>query len=360
MERFSHKDVPQSEKREARPEESVLRTSADERERRLSELARASEEAGPSLSRRGFLLGSFAFAGAAALDWHGKHSPLSKWLDDTIGEGQYGYDAAVREARSYMKERYGIELFMGQEPGQDEETGNTVRLERYRNIIRALIEEMVHYPPEMVRKAGEHSPIRIRIIDSLHVKGPIAAMPDNTGVRLGGLVTVEGHGTRFSLDAALTDESLHRNVHHEMNHVFSRAFEEQRSRDQHWTRMHQKLTNAPYCPVGPNVHAHTPPRSPYFLTEYASSAAVEDEAVCAEWMMTPRLMVEFLDRWRNEKNPRVKEILGAKFSETQRNYFTWSGGLIGKAFWEDIIKQGEWVKHKQEERLELTLRPGKA
>ncbi len=337
---------PSSSPREKqRPPAEVLRERARKGEwdpdiwyQQMMDSGMVATEEDALISRRKFLLGAGAVAATLVIDNVGKFTPLAKWLDDKV-VGQYDYDAEVSRAKSYLKERYGIDLVMGEDKNREQILGDPVTLEKYRTTLRILFQEISKYPPEMIHKMREGRVFEIRIVHTLYRKD--IGNPDIPPKRVAGtaLWPSEKGPTRVALDAGFDEFFQRKNIHHELNHKFAeRNWQE---RDKKWVSFHAAVSVKPYHPESANVSSDVMAEERYFLTKYASSAPPEDQAVCAEWMMTPSLHVIFLDRWRNEKDPVTKDILAAKYIETKKNYSDWSDGKIGDAFWESIIAQGE-------------------
>lgn len=305
----------------------------------LRKLQKISEEQ-TKISRRSFLKGMAAVGAASAvgIDYAGRFSPLAKWLDDQI-EGQYNYDEIVKQAKEFMRERYGVELIMGTEKEQSEVLGDRVLLEKYQHSLKILVQEISKYPPEMIQKVGEGDGLRIRIAEKIRVK----ETDINKKIfftRVAGLANPlrDGRPAEFLLNSAQTEESERMTIHHEFNHLFVPKWQGWREQGKIWHDLHAPFKN-PYSRLNPANPEHTR-RPRYFLTDYASSNAGEDMATCIEWMMTPIHMAEFVTRWRDEKDPAIKNILGKKYLETARCYKDWSGGKIDNAFWQSIIDLG--------------------
>ena len=293
------------------------------------------------MSRRSLLTGGAALAVGLAVDNIGKFSPLAKWLDDKV-VGQFDYDEAVKEAKGFLKERYGINLVMGNEKDQDEFRGDPVALERYRVTLRLIVQEMSKYPPEMIHKIAEGRGLEIRVVDNLFVKE--GQQESRREFRAGGLAPFleQGKVAQLILDAGYAEHHQRAMVHHELNHRASQKWENQTERNKKWVGFHSKVSaRSPYRKKreGAKDYDTTPER--FFVIEYAATHPQEDEAVCAEMMMNPLRHLEFLNLWRNEQDKNVKDVLAVKYVETKRNYLNWSGGKIDDAFWQAIIKRGE-------------------
>lgn len=361
MERFSRDESPLGHPRVMKtalghetPRESVSRQGLKQDWdpdlwRRQMEEAGFVGSSGHVLSRRNLLIGGATLAAGLAIDNIGKFSPLAKWLDDKIA-GQFDYDEVVKEAKSFMKERYHIDLVIGVKEGQNDILGDAVTLEKYRTILRVIMQEMSKYPSEMIQKIGEGPGFELRIIDNLYTKGPLSGFSSNfsnIGQRVGGIAPfrTEDKPAQLILDSNQMEYIQRQTLHHELNHLSANKWENRQERDQRWMGFHKKISKDPYHRVSSDTKAEDPPKEPYFLTNYASSAPVEDQAVCAEWMMTPLLHAEFVKRWQDERDPSVREVLSLKYVETVREYNEWSGGKIDDAFWDTIWKQG--LREKQ-------------
>lgn len=304
-----------------------------------------------ALSRRKFLLGAGAVAAATALgtaDYVSKYSSLAKWLDDKI-VGQYDYDEAVKNMKTYMKDRYGIDLEMGAGKNQDGISGDPVALDKYKSTLRFIVQEMSKYPPEMIRKASEERGFILHIVDKPYIKDSSAgSRSGQEKLYVGGFAPFlkKGEPAKLILNANESENYLRSALHHELNHRFAEKWQKHDDRRQKWIGFHAAVSLSPYRAAQKGRLARDVPPERYFLTEHSAANYLEDQAVCAEWMMMPNLMVGFLDRWRNEQDPKVKEILAAKYIETKNNYAEWSDGKIGEAFWQAIIDESE--KQRQE------------
>ena len=295
------------------------------------------------VSRRSFLTGGAALVVGLAVDNIGKFSPLAKWLDDKV-VGQFDYDEIVKEAKAYMKERYNVNLMMGREKNREDVLGNPLALDKYRVVLRVITQEMSKYPPELIRKIGEPNGFEVRIVEDLATAGSTTGMSSNNNqaYRLAGLAPAltRGKAAQFILDSSQPEYFLRQTVHHELNHRCATKWENREKRDRQWTDFHAKVSRSPYRRLPAGTKSDTPPKERYFLTQYASSAPVEDEAICAEHMMTPSLMVVFIEKWKNEQDQNTKDILALKYLQTKKNYAVWSEGKMGDAFWQSIIDQG--------------------
>ena len=242
-----------------------------------------------------------------------------------------------------MKETYGVTLVMGVDKHEKDITGNPVALEQYRASLRLLVQEMSKYPPEMIRKIGEGRGFEIRISNGLYTKGDTVADHSHEKKKLGGVAPLlkEKKSAQMMLDSQETEVYQRQTMHHELNHRAAAKWEDPSKRDQTWVKFHSKTSANPYHEVSINSITDQTKFKPYFLKAYAGAAPIEDEAVFAEYMMMPQLHIEVLNKWRNEKDPIVKDILAAKYLETKKNYLTWSDGKMDDAFWGSIIAEGE-------------------
>jgi len=267
----------------------------------------------------------------------GKYSPLAKWLDDKF-VGQYDYDQEVQLAKNYLKERYHIDLKMGLDKDEPSLVGDPITVEKYKQALQILVRELSKYPPEMIHKLAEGRGFHIYIVRNLLDKSvPVGSEANYLGGDVPPFRAEKGRQLVLNAD----NWELQQAIHHELNHDFVGLFENREAHDARWIQLHEKLKKNPYRPVPRNVVSNEPAPEHYFLTNYAGSAPIEDEAVCAEWMMTPSLAVQFLDKWRNERDPVIKDILAAKWNKVKKNYYDWSDGKVGDALWQSIIDEGE-------------------
>ncbi|OGG69045.1 hypothetical protein A3C20_03555 [Candidatus Kaiserbacteria bacterium RIFCSPHIGHO2_02_FULL_55_25] len=295
---------------------------------------------GGVFTRRNVVLGGAALAAAGAAEATGLN-PFTNFLGKPLGE--LDYHTKANEFKRILEQRYGIRLSMGPQQGQDRVLGDPMLLEKYRTVMEVIADELSKYPPEMLQKIGKDRVFEIRVIDNLYLKAPEdAVLPGVTKITGGNAQWHAKDGaTRISLKANETERQLRRNIHHELNHIFSFEWQDQNARDRRWVRLNSETSRNPYVEVPEDVEPDTPTDDRRFLSLNASSKAEEDQAVCAEWMMTPLLHAEFLTRWRDEQDQDVKNALAAKYIETKNNYLNWSGGKIDDAFWQVIIKRGE-------------------
>ncbi len=85
---------------------------------------------------------------------------------------------------------------------------------------------------------------------------------------------------------------------------------------------------------------------------------MEDMATCAEYMLTPKLHIEFIERWRDERDPKVKTILAKKYTQTRYNYQKWSGGKMSEQYWSKIIEEG-YAQRKREQSIRVDKLQGR-
>ncbi len=293
-------------------------------------------------TRRNILLGGAALVAAGAAD-SGQLGPFANFLVKPLGE--LDYHAKANEFKEILERNYGIKLIMGPQPGQQRFTGDMVLLEKYKSVMELIAQELSHYPPEMIREIGKGRVFEIRVIDNFYVKGAFVGLQSSDKAAKATAVAqpiAEDGITRLSLEANESELLQRRTIHHELNHFFAAKWENWERRNEKWTAFHEKISPNPYEPVpsGTTPYTPAPPGKRYSLTYYASSAAQEDEAVCAEWMMTPWLHFEFRNRIATEQDKNVRDTLLAKYNETIENYRIWSRGKMDKAFWERIYQQG--------------------
>lgn len=300
----------------------------------------------PRMSRRQFIGGIAGLAAgpaviAASVDYAGKYSPLARWLDDKI-EGQFDYDEVVKEAKEFFWNRYRMTLMMGMKNNEHPRyRGDDVELLQYRESLKVLMQEMSLYPGAMIRKAGSDQGLRMRLAQKLqyHTKNDKGEMEWQD---CGGAAPFFKPGVQreifIGIDNALSFQR--RTLHHELNHIFSYSWQHEAQRTATWIGFHKDVTSTPYRGLNLQAPADPPPDARYFLTGYAASNVLEDQATTAEWMMTPDLMAEYWYRWSTEKDQTVKKILEMKYTETTKNYEDWSDGQITKSFWQAMGDRG--------------------
>ncbi len=231
--------------------------------------------------------------------------------------------------------------------------GKSVGLDRYRDSLRVILEEILIYPPEIFRNAFGLREFEIRLIDKLEFtyreglssKGEGASA---TMVNIAGIApfSASEHSPRIGIDTRNSTDHQRQMIHHELNHKFSEK--ESKVIGEKWRLLHAQATNSPYRKRNfSSGHGYDAPAEAYFLTLYAGSNAAEDQATCAEYMLIPKLHMKFLDRWRNEKDKVAKEILAAKYNQVKSEYYQWSGGKMGDKFWENIYHKGLKLRERK-------------
>ena len=300
------------------------------------------------LSRRTLLTGGAALAVTLTMKPSdlGKLSPSPTSPDDRI-VGQFDHDSEVRWIHRHMKERYGMDFAQGPEKGQKEILGRVPSLEKYKTTLRLTKEEMLKYPPDMIRKIGEGRGFETRAIENLSTTARIAGMYDTDQREMSSfaLPLVPGKPTQLLINPRVSEVFQRQTLHHDLNHHLSTKLGNPQERDRKWTALHKKVSQNPYRRVAGDtgikgVRADTPPTERYFLTKYASATPEEDQAVCAEWMLTPRLHAEFVRRRDNDPDEKVREILAAKYEQVIADYSEWSDGEMGRPFWDGIYRKG--------------------
>ncbi len=316
------------------------------------EAATAEENAKEGLSRRRFMqLGGSAVLSAAFAVGVGENKAFAKLLETDANLEQHEYDEGIREAKKFLKETYGINLSVGTDNAHADITGDIATLESYRASLRFLRDELEQkYPPEMIKRMGSaHGGIPVKIASKLKL-----AETNKSGERvtrsIGGAVA---DGKTVFLNTDSDEEHQRKMIHHELNHRAIAEWDKEKTCDKQWKEFHAPLSLDPYRPLQKGIKQNDPPSERFFLTNYAGQNPLEDMATCAEWMMTPLLFAKFNERIRTEKDPVIKDILTKKFLETRKNYYVWSGGKIGTAFWERIGTEGYRRLREELEREEL-------
>ena len=301
-------------------------------------------------TRRNFLSAGAVLTAAGAVeavDSVKGFSPIGKLLNDKI-VGQYDYDADVRETKHFLKEQYGIDFALGPEKDQKEILGRVPSIEKYKTTLRVMKEEMqLNYPPDMIRKIGEGRGFETRAIENLSTTMRIAGMYDTDQMEMSSLAPplVPGRPAQLLINPRISEGFQRQTLHHDLNHRLSVQLGNPQERDRKWIALHKKVSQNPYRRVAGDtgikgVRADTPPTERYFLTKYASASPEEDQAVCAEWMLTPRLHAEFVRRRDNDPDEKVREILAAKYEQVIADYSEWSDGEMGRPFWDGIYRKG--------------------
>ncbi|MEK7156563.1 MAG: hypothetical protein AAB790_02030 [Patescibacteria group bacterium] len=308
------------------------------------ELLQELREKGPqgssnnSLTRRNFFLG-----GGAAL----------AAMTSGMKLGDSDFHRKANELKSSLEKLYGIRIVMGPPRGEDHIRGDMTKLETYASALTLISQELSMYPLDMIRKVTGKRPLEIRVVDKLTTTSAtafgVSALEADQPVSVGGLMEEQVNGkeeSRITLNTSMRLDYQRRTIHHELNHQFSREWEERNQRDRKWARFNSTSVLNPYRPVPAGTYADTPTDDRRFLTLFAGSSAADDQAISAERMMTPRLHADFLDRIENEKDENIKATLVAKYNETIDTYKRWSGGKMDEAFWERIAEQGKKERQK--------------
>jgi hypothetical protein len=286
-------------------------------------------------SKRGFLRLGATAAGAALL------VPVLYPLASYLGEEQHDSDPYIQESKKYLKETYGIDVSTEPEKAHAIE-GQRASVEQCRATLRVLREELLNYPPEMLRAVGEGRGFKLEILDHPTMEMEQEGSPEKKRVPIGSGMSQEEDGPWRMYSAASEPEADQRRaVHHELNHLFAKKWQNWKERWARWVGFHSEVTDHPYHPEPKGTHADDKAREPYFLEMHASSNAEDDQAICAEWMMIPLLHYKFVERWRNEQDPKVKKILGWKYPETVKNYKEWGGEHFSNQFWLDKYEEGK-------------------
>ena len=304
----------------------------------LQELREKGSQSNPdnAPSRRNFLLG-----GAAAL----------AAMTSGMKLGDSDFHKKANELKSVLEKLYGVRIVMGPPYGEEHIRGDMTTLETYANTLTLISQEFSKYPLGMIRKVTGKRTLEVRVVDKLTstatTASEVSAQEKEHPVTVSGLMEELGNGnegTRITLNTSLQAANLRRTIHHELNHRFSREWEDWSRHTRKWARHNSTSVLNPYRPVPLGTKADAPTNDRRFLTLFASSSAEEDQAVCAEWMMTPRLHADFLERIENEQDGNIKAILAAKYDEIIDTYKRWSSGKIDAAFWHRIAEQGKKEK----------------
>lgn len=337
--------------KEKRRAPAVELSPADIMRRRAERLNAAHAPVG--ISRRNFVrLGGAALIAAgmpttffAALEDRLKYGPLADFVEHTSDDTEYDFDEIVSQAKAFLKERYGIRLTMGPEETPDARglqiLAEKTTLERYQMVVRALVQEISKYPPEMIAKIRHGHDFEIRIGNNFTYKYTNSPLLN----KVGGVAPqlTRDRANRFGLSADSSEPFTRRIIHHELNHKF--AHDDRKKYDKIWIGIHKQLGSSnPYREERPGV---TVAAEPYFLSEHAAASPQEDQAETADTMLTPLAHYKFLQRWQNEKYAITKQILRDKYIEVKREYLEWSDGKIDETFWQQIIAQGTREAHSK-------------
>lgn len=291
-----------------------------------------------SFSRREFLIGvgTTLILAPFAAKLLGEFETLEEFLTGKM-DG-HDLDEVVIESKKMLHDKYGIELIMAIDPKSGEIVAKKVELEKYKVALRILLTELLKYPPEMIRKETEGKSPVIQIGEKLQSwsssdqkYGPVAGVffPPAKKRRL-----------RIGLNTSEDPENFGKTIHHEFNHAFVDNRDVAQARK--WKGfLTTKREEDPYPMYYSMASKGKPDSVPsFFLTEYAAKSVSEDQAVTAEYMMTPHLHLEFMQRITASKDPDVIRILSLKYNAIKNEYKEWSGGKIDQKFWDNMIKRG--------------------
>ena len=330
-------DRYRNERERPAPQEKRKRSGLDSPEL-LQELREKGSESNSdgAPSRRNFLLGG----GAAVIA-----------MTSGMKVGDSDFHKKANELKGVLEKLYGVRIVMGPPHGEEHIRGDMTKLERYADVLTLISQEFSKYPLGMIRKVTGKRTLEIRVVDKLTITETaafeVSAEGKDRPAGMSGLMEELGNGnegTRITLNASLQAANLRRTIHHELNHRFSREWEDWSRHTRKWARHNSTSVLNPYRPVPLGTKADAPTKDRRFLTLFASSSAEEDQAVCAEWMMTPRLHADFLERIENERDENIKAVLVAKYDEIIDTYKRWSSGKIDEAFWKRIADQGKKEK----------------
>jgi hypothetical protein len=348
----SHEEYRRQTGRKLSPEEYERSRLLHARSRGLEPWPPKEKPTSRGLNRRQFLVGVGSIA-AVGLGY-AAYEMLRKYpaLEGVVGGGdldQFDYDDVVKQAKAFLKERYGgdVTLVVGDDKDlYPEITGEKVTLDKYKVSIRAIVGELSRdpeYPVEFIRAIAEGRGVEFRVMHNVHLEetdgdNPFLSKKDPVGGVAPRLR--EGKPAQIIIDSDESEEFQRQTVHHEINHRAAAKWQNREDRDGKWRGLHAGAMSNPYKrkPKGGHDYSVPPPR--YFLNHHASTHPVEDQAVTAEYMLTPRLHVQFAEKVKIERDPAIKAILIAKYNRVKAEYAEWSKGKIDEAFWDKIIKQG--------------------
>ncbi|OGG49357.1 hypothetical protein A3C18_03395 [Candidatus Kaiserbacteria bacterium RIFCSPHIGHO2_02_FULL_54_11b] len=305
------------------------------------------------MTRRTFLRGAAATAavgiagatGLAGMTAIGqlKMEQLARFLDDASGEPQYDYDTAISEAKTFLKTAYDIDLKVGVGKDHENIVGDHASMERTRDTLRHLVQELKRYPPDMIQKLGEGRGFQIHIVESRLIvkdKAPTGEIVMERSVAGVAPFLKEGRPATMILKSDGEDEWQRTLIHHELNHRFAEKWQVWRERDEKWIAMHAPMTERPYWGYYKvNDRKDKTPTPAYVFRRYGLAAPVEDQAICAEAALIPRLHAYMEDAIRTTADPHAKKVLRAKLQATKADYLVWSGGKMDAKYWERLCKE---------------------
>ena len=348
IEELKQRERQEKGKRIARPEKKIQRADFQpsarsfieelkERERLKKSKA---EQPIPEPTRRDFLKSAAAYSFAIAAGLTGaeilrRYGVLERLVGTDEDVDQFDYDEVVRQGKAYLKELYGANLVVGDSKDHPTITGDRMTLDHYKQSIRAIIREAGRYPPEFIRDLGADLGFEFRVMHNVQVYefgygrervGGVALYPHTDQPR------------QVIIDSEEPFEDQRRIIHHEVNHAAAFRWQNIGERDGTWKNLHSGVSVDPYVGRAWRSYAYSAPR--YYLSPYAMKSAAEDQATCAEYLLTPLLHLEFIRRIREEPDAAVRAVLVRKYAEAKREYFEWSDGRMDEAYWEEIIRAG--------------------
>lgn len=293
------------------------------------------------ITRRGFLkYAGKGLAGAAAIgtgvlvgtELAERREHLEERITQPLDE-QYDLDGVVREAKAYLR-TYGLDLLTGGDTERNEILGDKAALEHYQMSLLALVQEISKYPQEMIPGSMDGKTLEIRVVNVLSIKD----RPNTEPRRVGGVATTfDRRAPRIGLDSSQPEEFQRQTIHHELNHLFGRR--EQQARDIRWRQFHASLRTEIYRPIPAQRNARQAAAEEYFLTNYAGTEPIEDQAVWAEHMMVPELHLKLIEKIRSTRNADARRILTMKYMATKEEYRKWSNGVMDDQYWQRLIQQ---------------------
>lgn len=290
----------------------------------VSEEVDKPESGGRKLSRRDFLkLVGVAFAELAAY----KYDQL---LSNLFGTK---YEEYIEQTKEIIKMEYGLDIVTGL-PINAEGANITGREPNRYELSRALgliTEELTKYPPDMLKNNGVKA---IRLLSSARADGkPIFGVVSEFNK---GIIVLCYTAEPFEIKRRW----YRRAFHHELYHLLDSNDDGYEKDDEKWRSFHGCGNCLVYASDSGAEGIESKPemsQSEWFLLDYGQTSPAEDRAVFAAVVMIPRLHADLLKTIREEENDQVRSVLEKKYEDTLYHYYKWSGGVMDKKYFDDLV-----------------------
>jgi len=249
---------------------------------------------------------------------------------DDVLTGLFGneYDRFAEQAKSYLKTRYKLDVFVGLPENDNIITGTNLNKYELSRGLGLVMEEIIKYPLDFFEKNGVTA---IRFLNDVKIGGKDY---------YGGFAGLEGTiGIAYAARPFELQREYFRAVfHHELFHILDYKDGGFDQDNQQWRDLHQCGCQL-YREIGGRDNSEGAASSPidWFLNDYGQRNPIEDRAEFGRFMMTPRLHQRLNQRINDERDPKTRSILEDKYRLTVESYKKWSGGLMDEKYWKDLI-----------------------